>query len=108
MSSGSSSDNSSESSRSSSAEFIPDLVKLKPYDWEPRRSVIELEKVEQGAYENSSDEDDEQARIGNKDWCHCGLCRPESLCCPETNEIPDEIFEGLFLCQQFLNLCYLG
>ena len=46
MSSGSSSDNSSSaSSRSSSAESIPDLVKLKPYDWEPRRSVIELEKV---------------------------------------------------------------
>ena len=58
MSSGSSSDNSSsENSRSSSAESIPDLVKLKLYDWEPRRSVIELEKVEQGgAYENSSDE----------------------------------------------------
>ena len=87
------------------------MVKLKPYDWDPRRSVIELEKVEQGAYEIISDEDDEKARIGNKDWCHCGLCRPmeiyaESLCCAETNEIPDEIFEGLFLCQQCLNLCY--
>ena len=86
------------------------MVKLKPYDWEPRRSVVELEKIEQNSSENenSSDVDNENSRIGNIDWCHCGLCRPmetyaESLCCTETNEIPDDIFEGLFLCQQFLN-----
>ena len=95
VSSGSSSESSSSnSSRSSSAESIPDLVKLKPYDWEPRRSVVELEKIEQNSSENenSSDEDNEKARIGNKDWCHCGLCTPmethaESLCCTETTEI---------------------
>ena len=33
-------------------------------------------------------------------WCVCGKCRPmqtftESLCCRDTNEVPDDLFEGL-------------
>ena len=43
--------------------------------------------------------DSETLRIGNTDWCLCGRCAPmethtESLCCKETNEIPEEYFEG--------------
>ena len=50
--------------------------------------------------EGTSDSEQEKERIGNTDWCVCGgKCRPmesytESLCCRETNEVPDEYFEG--------------
>ena len=37
--------------------------------------------------------DSETLRIGNTDWCLCGRFT-ESLCCKETNEIPEEYFEG--------------
>ena len=75
------SSNASTDSRSSSEESLPDsLSNLKPYDWEARRSaseVAELMKKLTLNYktEDSSDEDAEDKRIGNTDWCRCGCCR---------------------------------
>ncbi|XP_066922307.1 P2X purinoceptor 7-like [Clytia hemisphaerica] len=73
---------------------LPDLNSLKPYDFEPEiPSVSEEEEIDQPS-ENKS-----KSRIGNTDWCECGECRPmdtetESLCCLDTNEVPEEYFEG--------------
>ena len=44
-------------------------------------------------------ETQKHGRIGNTDWCQCGECKPmatymESLCCQNTNEVPEELFEG--------------
>ena len=38
-------------------------------------------------------------RIGDTNWCKCGLCQPmeskaESLCCLDTNEVPNDYFDG--------------
>ena len=44
-------------------------------------------------------EAEEQGTIGDTDWCQCGECKPkathtENLCCHDTNEVPEELFEG--------------
>ena len=96
----SSSEHSSSESDESGNESFPDLNKLKPYDLEPRISSSDLSS---SSNENSSDDDSETAeesRIGNVDWCLCGKCLPmttytESICCLDTNEVPDEYFEGI-------------
>ena len=98
------SSNASTNSRSSSEESLPDdLSNLKPYDWEPRRSASEVADLMKNLSlssdtEDSSEENAEDKRIGNTDWCGC--CRPmdtytESLCCAETNDVPEEYFEGM-------------
>ena len=96
-------DKSSSDSNSSSSdnESLPDITKLKPYDFEPVRSPGESNVSSSESEEDSSDGSEtlEQERIGNVDWCECGRCKPmltytESLCCKDTNEIPVELFEG--------------
>ena len=71
---------------------------LKPYDFEPLVKEIpnnaDLQTTETTA-----------KRVGNANWCQCGLCQPveretESLCCLDTNEVPDHYFEGYY------QLCY--
>lgn len=80
---------------SESDEYEPtDLANLKGYDFEP---VCEPRPVSPSSGEESGL--DEKSRIGNTDWCKCGKCRPmetetESLCCQDTNEVPEEFFEG--------------
>ena len=64
----------SESDQNESDESIPELCLLKPSDFK---------------------------RIGNTNWCQCGLCQPmksedESLCCLDTNEVPDDSFGGYY------------
>ena len=67
---------------------------LKSYDFEPL-----VEKIP-----NNTDLQTTEAttkRIGNTNWCQCGLCQPmeseaESLFCLETNEVPDGYFEGYY------------
>ena len=44
-------------------------------------------------------ETEEQLRIGNTDWYQCGECKvmaiyTESLCCLDTGEVSEELFEG--------------
>ena len=74
------SSNASTNSRSSSEESLPDsLSNLKPCDWEPRRSASEVDELmkklsSNSKTEDSSDEDAEDKRIGNTDWCRCGYC----------------------------------
>ena len=44
-----------------------------------------------------------KTRAGNNNWCQCGgYCQPmdtdtESLCCRDTNEIPDDILKASFI-----------
>ena len=73
----------------------PDFNTLRPYDHEPTRILgrspspsVSPSKATKGA-----------SRIGNTEWCMCGKCQAmeteeESLCCRDTNEIPDEKFSG--------------
>ena len=69
----------SENDQSESDKSIPDLCLLKTYNFEPLVKKIP----------NNTDLESTEAttkRIGNTNWCQCGLCQPmeskaESLCC---------------------------
>ena len=88
----------SSESDSLNEELCSDFSKLKPYSFEPIISSDEDEDppivttfMEEKVVENS--------RVGNVDWCLCNCCKPmdsevESFCCKETNELPEELFEG--------------
>ena len=74
--------------------IILSFSKLKPYGldpvYKPRMFSLESEL---------ESEAEEQGGIGNTDWCQCGECKPmatytESLCFQDTNEVPEELFEG--------------
>ena len=82
---------------SDSSRSIPDITKLKPYDFEPEASSSDDEFPTSLTQEKSLPD----IRIGNTFWCVCGKCLPmdtyaESLCCRDTNEITDECFLGIF------------
>ena len=77
---------------------IPDLKYLKPFEFEPKTNIEDI---------NSSSSDDEEEgiedkvkQIGNSKWCECSKqCKlmktyTESLCCQEGNDIPEQNFEG--------------
>ena len=89
-----------------SNDFIRDISGLKPYDFEPEIPYVEEEIATDRHHEN-------QSRIGNIDWCICGECKPmesetESICCLDTNEVPDELFEGeMFIVLFFLFGIYI-
>ena len=95
------SNNYSSSSDSENNLSVPDISSLQPFNFEP-----ELSKEEQELLPETSDSDcstkNEESRIGNINWCSCGgHCKPMqtytgSFCCRDTNEIPDELFEGNF------------
>ena len=98
-------------SQSSGEEFLPDLNKLKPYDLEPMISGDSEEHFDDNTSDDSDEE--EQRRIGNINWCQCGRCQPmftytESLCCQETNEVPEELFEGFEIINFHCILFFLG
>lgn len=93
-----------DNSSSSESDFIfdedfslcNDNSKLQPYSFEPLASSSENEE-EESAFPN-----DEIKRVGNLDWCLCKCCKQmesehESLCCQETNEISEILFEGVIL-----------
>ena len=79
---------------------VPDLNHLKPFDMEPKRKVDYWEGDFSIESERSSDSETEYERVGNIEWCDCGKrCQPmetytESLCCQDTNEIPEHMFAG--------------
>ena len=88
-----SSSSSCESSESENS--LPDISSLKPYDFEPEIPYAEEEQTPE------SEQSILASRIGNIHWCLCGECKPmeteaESLCCLDTNEVPDEHFEGKY------------
>lgn len=90
---------------SSSDESLHDLTKLKPYDLEPIYSDVASSSSDS---ERVDSEEEEQSRIGNTSWCECGNCRAmktytESYCCRDTNEIPDEYFEGRQTCEMMIH-----
>ena len=105
------------SDSSFSDDSMPDG--LKPFDFEPICSAQECSSSDDGVLDEDdldrSDENspenqdnlekengpelDAKQRKGNTDWCLCGKCKAmeterESLCCLDTNEIPDDYFEG--------------
>ena len=82
---------------------LPDVNNLKPYNMESRRSTIDMSASWTDlSSENSSDEEDKKKeRIRTTDWCTCGKCKKmliytESLCCRDTNEVPDDNYEGSY------------
>ena len=88
----------SESSDDDSDVSIPDFSLLKPYDHEPIRK---LSRSPSPSSESSSSDEEitEQTRIGNTKWCQCSNCMSmetyeESLCCRDTNDVPDDYFKG--------------
>ena len=92
----SSSSEESTASEESTDESESDLSNLKGYDFEP---VCDPRPISPSTDEGELDEDTSDSRIGNRDWCVCGKCEAmessiESLCCKDTNEVPEELFEG--------------
>ena len=91
-------DLSDSSEEHSSEESLPDV--LKPFDFEPvcspRKDEIVTSSDEEKHKNTSSGE---KLRKGNTNWCLCGKCKAmdteaESFCCRDTNEVPDDYFEG--------------
>ena len=63
---------------------------LKPCNFEPLVKKIPNNKDLQTAEATTK-------RIGDTNWCQCGIYQPmereaESLCCLDTNEVPDNYF----------------
>ena len=66
---------------------------VQPFQLEPERVV----NTEEGSQDNiiavgEEEQEEEQERIGNTDWCGCGNCLPmlterESVCCQELHFI---------------------
>ena len=88
-----SSDENDRSSENEMCESLQDLLLLKPYDFEPNIKDLPSDS------NNQQKEKNENWRIGNTDWCICKKCQPmeseaESLCCLDTDEVPDDYFEG--------------
>ena len=87
------------SASSSDNESDVDLSTLRPFNFEPEIPAEELGDISSSS---ASEEEEvlEDLRIGNNTWCSCGgHCKPmqtsaESLCCKDTKEIPDELFDG--------------
>ena len=79
---------SSDSDLSSEGEHESDA--LQPYDFEPLIKDIPKQKFQQTCEPTIK-------RKGDINWCQCGLCQvmdseAESLCCLDTNEVPDDYF----------------
>ena len=78
---------------------------LKPYDFEPIVSSNSGDEAS-GTYDEPEVQEDDNSshstsRVGNIRWCKCGECRAmstevESVCCSESNEIPEDFFEGTY------------
>ena len=89
--------------KNTSSDDIADVSTLRPFNFEPVMSKEEQEKLIISSSSSSDESENDDSRIGNNEWCLCGgHCRPmqsytESLCCRDTNEIPDEMFEGIVL-----------
>ena len=81
-------------------ELATKINTLVPFDMEPRK------KIDDKNFELGADSFEDHLlttnRIGNIKWCKCGeRCQAmkteeESLCCRDTNEIPDDNFKGMF------------
>ena len=75
---------------------------LKPYNYEPscqpRKDFISNSENDEDS-DVSSDSNQEVSGKGNTNWCACGHCRAleteiESICCRDTNKVPDNYFDG--------------
>ena len=94
-------ENLEDSESSSDGDSLPDANLLKPFDFEPACPLRHDISMSSSSSSVSSDEYNREniSRAGKTDWCLCGKCRAmetdiESLCCCETNEVPDDYFEG--------------
>ena len=100
-------DSSSESDFSLNEDFslCNDLCKLQPYSFESIVSSSDENEVKSNTCTQVEVQNEEDIivpkRVGNIDWCLCKCCKPmeseaESLCCRETNEFPEESFQGMY------------
>ena len=55
---------------SESEDSLPDISRLKPYDFEPEIPYAEEEQTPE------SEQSILTSRIGNTHWCLCGECKP--------------------------------
>ncbi|XP_065060247.1 P2X purinoceptor 7-like [Rhopilema esculentum] len=96
-----SSEESTDGNCESEDNAVPEINRLKPFDMEPRRKLEDWELNDlDGKSDDSTESESERERIGNAYWCVCGgKCKAmetyaESLCCQETNDIPENYFQG--------------
>lgn len=66
------------------------MASVEPFQFEPQRQGDSEEEISQP--EGNEDPRQEEARVGNNEWCQCGNCLPmsteiESVCCKELNFI---------------------
>ena len=89
--------NESSSEETSTDDSFPDA--LKPFAFEPMCSPRKTYEVSSSESSSGDEENIENQRKYNTKWCLCNKCMPmnaevESLCCRDTNDIPDNYFQG--------------
>ena len=73
---------------------------LSPFMFEPERSE-EAQVLMENLNTETLIKEQQESRIGHTNWCSCEKCKTmlttdeESLCCRDTNDIPDNHFQGL-------------
>ena len=73
---------------------------LAPFMFEPERTEEEVRELLKNLSLSEATAGAEKRRAGNINWCSCGKkCKAmtteeESLCCRDTNDIPDNHFSG--------------
>ena len=104
--------NYSESSSSDKVDTFDDLgvdeksdeegnvLGLSPFMFEPERSEEEAQVLMVKLNTETHIEEQQESRTGHTNWCSCEKCKAmltdeESLCCRDTNDIPDNHFQGL-------------
>ena len=80
---------------------LPDFITLKPFNIDPRKKVSDKNYAE---YKCQTKDVLSKQRVGHNSWCKYGrFCKSmeteeESLCCRDNSEIPEEYYNGNFLC----------
>ena len=85
----------------SDTELIERLTNLKPYQFEPTKTVdpTKIVSSDSDSEDNSDTRSCNNKRVDNTNWCKCGQCRKESrecdcLCCNEVSAIDEVKFSG--------------
>ncbi|KAK3713982.1 hypothetical protein QZH41_005641 [Actinostola sp. cb2023] len=91
------SDDSSHSAESLNSDELNLASGIEPDQFEPRRTDVYLSDEEDIPVVEEEDEV-EETRVGNRDWCTCGSCLPmpretESVCCQEIEAVRNQNLE---------------
>ena len=93
---------------STSEDEIPELSSITSYSFEPIRKLSRSLSLSSTSNASMDGEKQEQSsRIGNTSWYQCGKCyavetEGVSLCCQDTNDIPEKFFRGMYFSIVFL------